>query len=553
MKWTRSVASVGVTVTVASMIGIWLMSPAFADQSGASAAQPAGSSTSTVVTTTSGAVRGLRATGYDQWLGIPYAADPAGQKRWTAPKPVTSWSGVRDATKFSDRCAQNSGWDPGYEKVTSTENCLALNVYVPHGAQGRLPVLTWIHGGGFTGGAGQDTDPRKFVQQGKAIVVTINYRLGALGFLDLPQLEQENPQGPGNYGLLDQQVALRWVHDNSARFGGDPSRVTIAGQSAGGSSVCDQLASPSAKGLFSGAIIMSGGCSMTSVADGRAASARFVQAAGCSTAADALACLRGKSAAELLTAQQTAGVRPSLGGTAFPTDPATVVPAGKFNRVPVLLGQVDNERALFTFQNYDYLGKPLTAAQYEALVTSTYGTKASKVLAEYPASSFPSADEAWTAVQNDQTAAVRQGLFRSLSKYVPTYAYEFAENDTPQFASIYLIQQKSEAARAFPFRATHVDDLGYLWEYLGQTLPYTDDELELSNQMISYWSGFVRTGNPNGDFTPSWPAYRSATDTLMSLVACKTSPATGQPPAACSALSTQFSTEHNTAFWNALT
>ncbi|GAA4496756.1 carboxylesterase family protein [Actinoallomurus oryzae] len=479
-------------------------------------------------------------------------ASPTGKSRWTAPRPAAGWSEVRDATRFGHRCAQTSGWDPGYENPTLTEDCLSLNVYAPKQAQGRRPVLVWIHGGGFTGGAGQDTNPREFVQQANAVVVTVNYRLGALGFLNLPQLRQASADGPGNFGLLDQQAALRWVQANIAGFGGDPRNVTIAGQSAGGSSVCDQIASPTAKGLFSRAIIMSGGCGMSSAADGEKTGLAFVQAAGCSGASDVLACLRGKPAADLLAAQQKAGVRPSVGGAAFPADPATAVPAGRTNRVPVLLGQVNNERSLFTFQNYDYVGKPLTADQYEALVRSTYGDDAGKVLAEYPVGEFDSPDVAWTTVQDDSASYTRQRLYAQLSRYVPTYAYEFAESDTPQFTSIYRIQQKSEAARNHPFGATHVDDLGYLWDYLGQTLPYTDDELDLSNQMIRYWGRFATTGDPNGAATPTWPKYSQRTDLMMSLVACDTSPATGKPPAACSAVTDRFGAEHDTAFWKSL-
>jgi para-nitrobenzyl esterase len=551
MKLTKAGGIAAAAIATAGLIGLAITSPVAA--LGQAGATHAAGPPSTVVQTTKGEVRGIAQTGYDAWLGIPYAANPTGQLRWTAPHPAASWSGVRDASKFSHRCAQGSGIDPGYENVTTTEDCLSLNVYVPHQASGKLPVVVWIHGGGFTGGAGQDTNPRKFAQQSKSVVVTVNYRLGALGFLNLPQLQQENPNGPGNFGLLDQQAALRWVQANISQFGGDRHNVTIAGQSAGGSSVCDQMSSPTAKGLFSQAIIMSGGCSMVSTANGLAASAKFVQLIGCAAAGDVLGCLRNKPAADIVAAQAQAGVRPSLGGAAFPTDPAVAVPAGNFNRVPVLLGQVNNERALFTFLSYDFLGNPLTAAQYESLVRSTYGANAEKVLAEYPVSSFDSPDVAWTTVQNDAASATRQTLYGNLSKFVPTYAYEFSESDTPQFASIYLLQQKSEVARNFPFGATHVDDLGYIWDYVGSTMPYDDDQLELSNQMIRYWGQFAAAGDPNSSNTPGWPTYRADTGVLMSLLACDTSPASTQPPAACSSTTGGFAQEHNIAFWNGLT
>lgn len=554
MGLTRLRSRTRTALAAVSVLALGLLSPVAADalRSGA-APQGAARASSLVVETTGGKVKGGSRTGYDQWLGIPYAATPTGDKRWTAPRPAAKWTGTRDATRFSDRCAQNSGWDPGYEKIITTEDCLDLNVYVPDGTRGRVPVVVWIHGGGNTGGAGQDTDPRKFVQQTGAIVVTVNYRLGALGFLNLPQLQAESEDGPGNYGLLDQQTALRWVRSNISRFGGDPANVTIAGQSAGAGAVCDELASPTAKGLFAHAVIVSGGCSLQSAASGQAQSQAFVRQVGCDSAPDVLACLRGKSAADILAAQKTAGVSPSLGGSAFPVNPAVAVRTGDFNRVPVMLGQTNSERGLFTFQNYDYLGTPMTPATYEAAVRSAYGANAAKVLAEYPVSAYGTPGEAWTAAQNGSTSYTRQQLIAALSQWVPTYAYEFAESDTPHFTSIFLLQQKSGTARDFPFGgAVHVDDLGYLWEYLGQTLPYDDDQLELSRQMITFWDRFAATGEPNGSGTPAWPAYSASTGEMMSLVACDTSPAGHQAPAACSRATRDFGEEHNLGFWASL-
>ncbi|MER6082834.1 carboxylesterase family protein [Streptomyces sp. NPDC001833] len=555
---TRPFSRTAVAWAAASMLGVGLLSPVAAQalstgSAPAAAAAAAARPSSLVVRTDAGKVRGDSRTGYDEWLGIRYAADPSGADRWKAPQPVVDWSGVRNATSFGNRCAQNTGWDPGYDKTITSEDCLALNVYVPHDAKANAPVVVWIHGGGSTGGAGQDTDPQKFVQQTGAVVVTINYRLGALGFLNLPQLQAESGDGPGNYGLLDQQAALRWVHTNIAQFGGDAKNVTIAGQSAGGSAVCDELASPTAKGLFAHAVIVSGGCSLVSEATARTQGAAFVKTVGCDTASDVPACLRAKPAAALLAAQKTSGVSPSVGGAAFPLNPGTAVQTGKINRVPVLLGQTNSERGLFTFQNYDYLGTPMTAAQYEQQVRSTYGTDAGKVLAEYPLGAYKSPDDAWTAVQNGSTSYTRQQLFTSLSKWVPSYAYEFAESDTPHFASVYLLQQKSQTARDFSFGgAVHVDDLGYIWEYLGQTLPYDDDQLELSHQMISYWGQFAASGNPNGPRTPNWPTYDPKSGALMSLKACDSDPATNQAPAACSKVSTGFAAEHDLAFWASL-
>ncbi|MEV6483643.1 carboxylesterase family protein [Streptomyces sp. NPDC051576] len=554
MTTTRPFNKSAIAFAAVGVLGLGLLSPVAADALRTGAGPVAATHPSSlVVRTDAGKVRGDSRTGYDEWLGISYAADPSGANRWKSPQPVAKWSGVRNATAFANRCAQNSGWDPGYEKTITSEDCLALNVYAPDKAKANAPVVVWIHGGGNTGGAGQDTDPRKFVDQTGAVVVTINYRLGALGFLNLPQLQIENKNGPGNYGLLDQQAALRWVHTNISQFGGNPKNVTIAGQSAGASAVCDELASPTARGLFAHAVIVSGGCSLQTAAAGQTQSAAFVKTVGCDTASDVLACLRAKPSAELLAAQKTAGISPSVGGTAFPLNPQTAVQTGNFNRVPVMLGQTNSERGLFTFQNYDYLGTPMTATVYEQQVRATYGANADKVLAEYPLSAYKTPDEAWTAVQNGSTSYTRQQLFTALSRYVPTYAYEFAESDTPHFTSIFRLQQKSATARDFPFGgAIHVDDLGYIWDYLGQTLPYDDDQLELSRQMITYWGDFAASGDPNGARTPNWPTYKPATGALMSLKACDTDPASNKAPAACSKVSDGFAAEHDLDFWASL-
>jgi para-nitrobenzyl esterase len=509
-----------------------------------------------VVQTADGALRGISRTNYDAYLGIPYAAPPVGDRRFKAPQPAAQWSGVRDATRFGDRCVQGSGWDPGYEQPITTEDCLYLNVYVPHAKwsderSGKRPVFVWIHGGGFTGGAGQDTDPRKYVEQSGAIYVTINYRLGALGFLNLPQLRAQG-EGAGNFGLLDQQAALRWVRRNIGQFGGDRRNVTIAGQSAGGSSVCDQMASPTARGLFQRAIIQSGGCSMTSQADADRAGQAYLETVGCAGTADVLACLRAKTPAELFEAQRTTpvGVRPSVGGRAFPLDPATAVQTGQFNRVPVISGQVDNERALSTFQNNDYTGKPVTAESYEATIRSTYGANADRVLATYPLSAYSSPSDALAQLSSDAATYTRLQTERQIAQWTRTFVYEFDEQETPQFVSIFRLQWQGEPARSFPFGATHVDELAYLWEYLGSTLPLTDDELELSDQMIGFWSAFQYRATPNGPYLPTWPRFNRS-QRFMSLNACETPESSDEPPTACSEARdiSSLVADHKLDFW----
>src|SRR3954451_25367201 len=371
--------------------------------------------------TSDGAVRGLSRTNYDAWIGIPYEQQPVGERRFKEPASVQRWSGARDTTHFGGRCTQNADLDPGYEQSIYNEDCLYLNVYAPH-TRGKHPVLVWIHGGGFTGGAGQDTDPRKYVDETGAVFVTINYRLGALGFLNVPQLRKEG-DGAGAFGLLDQQAALRWVRENIDRFGGDARNVTIAGQSAGGSSVCNQLASPSARKLFDRAIIVSGSCSMVAQDAADTTGQALLKAVGCES--DTVNCLRSRTPQQLLAAQT--GIRPSVGSSAFPTDPAIAVPKGQINRVPVISGQVHDERTLFAFQDYDYKGTPVMPAQYETLIRSTWGANADKVLAAYPVSAYPSPSAALAAVNTDSQAYTRRQVQTALAQYTPTYVYQFDE------------------------------------------------------------------------------------------------------------------------------
>ena len=254
-------------------------------------ATPSPAANATLVQTASGAVRGAFADDHLLFAGIPYAAPPVGPLRWRAPQPPARWQGVRDASKFGARCTQDTTNDPDFGRSVS-EDCLTLNVWTPNPSAGRaVPVMVWIHGGGFVNGSGDIYDSRWMVAQGDIIVVTLNYRLGALGFLAHPALGANDDVG--NYGFADQQAALRWVRDNIANFGGDPNKVTIAGESAGAMSVCDDLVAPGSAGLFRAAILQSGPCGAE--ADRAAAeqvSLAYAAAAGCADPATAADCLR---------------------------------------------------------------------------------------------------------------------------------------------------------------------------------------------------------------------------------------------------------------------
>jgi para-nitrobenzyl esterase len=489
--------------------------------------------TDAVVPTDKGAVRGTVKTTYTEWLGIPYAAPPVGPLRWKAPQPAAPWSGVRDATRPGNACVQGTGWDPGYERPTLTEDCLYLNVYRPHGATAEkpVPVLLWIHGGGLRGGAGYDTDPRKFVTQGGVVFVTFNYRLGAMGFLSLPSLTKEDGDAVGDYGMLDQQAAIRWVHDNIRRFGGDPAQVTIAGQSAGGRSVCMQLVSPTNAGLFARAIHQSGSCGAVPRAEGEKAGARVAEALGCTDPSTAAACLRARSAADILATQDQGRFTTVFGGRHFPLPPEEAVRTGRFNQVPVMIGQTHDERTQSMFAQRDYVGRPVTKAQYVEEIRKSYGAHADAVLERYPVSAYWSPTVALATVDGDAASCERLALFGHLAAHTSTYAYEFDEQDPPPFVSIWRLNT------TFRFGATHVNELGYVFDYLRQALPFSAAQGELSNQMISYWTTFVKAGDPNNAFVPRWPRYSSEAHEVMSLKAAGTK------------VKTDFADDHKCGFW----
>jgi para-nitrobenzyl esterase len=276
-----------------------------------------------VVRTQEGRVRGVAHATYREFSGVPYATPPVGQLRWKPPRPHAPWHGVLDATQLPVDCAQPTSWDQATNTTVqvTNEDCLRLNVItpasVPHGH--KLPVLVFIHGGAFTGGGGRYFDPSQLAADGRMVVVTINYRLGVLGFLDHPALDGPGHGGAeGNYGLMDQQLALKWVARNVKGFGGDPHRVTIAGESAGGGAVCAQLTSPAARGLIDGAIMESlwnPRCRFAERAAAETQGAQIAEKVGCGNAADVAACLRATPVADLLRAQAGLLWRPVVGGS----------------------------------------------------------------------------------------------------------------------------------------------------------------------------------------------------------------------------------------------
>lgn len=478
-----------------------------------------------VVQTEDGAVRGALAEGYRLFQGIPFAAPPVGDLRFRPPAPVEPWNGVRDATEPGSPCPQPQFPDLG--TIASTdEDCLFLNVTTPAGLAGRrgdLPVMVWIHGGYFILGAGSDYDARTLAVDGDVVVVTVNYRLGPLGFLAQQDLSAQNGDvASGSAALLDQQAALRWVQRNIAAFGGDPDTVTVAGESAGAASVCAQLTSPTARGLFDRAIAQSFSCTARyeDLATAEARGDQVAAAVGCAGGIDVAACLREVGVEELLRAWLGAlpeGGAFVVGGSALPVQPADAIATGEYARVPILHGNNRDENTLFTPDTpLVSTGAPpsptLTAEEYAAELTARHGDRAEEVLARYPADAYPSPLRALAAVYSDAGPPT----VLSTCAHVDAYAALSAAPGRPR---VYAYQFRDRTASPlidlpfpdYPEDASHGAELPYLFPGLFGA-PLTPEQQELSATMVRYWTTFAATGDPNDPGVPRWHRHRSSGD-----------------------------------------
>ncbi|KAA2252912.1 carboxylesterase family protein [Solihabitans fulvus] len=500
-------------VLLSSLVVVLGMAPATAaglDRSDVAAQQAKGER---VVRVETGALRGRDAHGTWTFDDIPYAAPPVGALRWSPPQPAAAWSGARDATRPGNRAwqAKDNGFgllpvdlNPGRTPQPMSEDSLDLNVRTPGGTD--RPVLVWIHGGSFTGGSGAAYDTTKLAAKG-IVVVTINYRLGALGFLADPALD---PQGTGgDYGLQDQQAALRWVQRNIASFGGDPHRVTIAGESAGGISVAAHLVAPGSRGLFSAAILESGDASSTvPLAKAREASETFVtKTLGVPNGPDRAASLRALGAKEITDKQDQLtypiplghlnySQKPWLvsGGSVLPEDPATAIRAGRAARVPVLTGTNKDEMRILGF----LVAKsgPVTSASYGDYLDFMGGPAA---LVHYPLVPGAQPPVALGAALTDGWVGDVRDQALALSRRAPVYAYEFAD------------RAPALPGATFDLGAYHTAELPYLFGVADLPVRLTADQQRLSRQMVDYWANFVRTGNPNGIRTATtWPTLPAA-------------------------------------------
>ncbi len=494
-----------------------------------------------------GPVTGVVTTVMDEFLGIPYAEPPVGDLRWTPPVPHDPWTTPRDGSTFGSRCPQATS--PFGQTTDNSEDCLFLNVYVPHrkavaehDLTRKRPVMVWIHGGAFQVGESDDYDPTKLVTLGDVVVVTINYRLGTLGFMAHPALSAESPAGiSGNYGILDQQLALHWVQDNIAAFGGNPKHVTIFGESAGGISVLSQLASPLAAGTFHRAIVESGAVFVQPTLDtAEQQGTAFADAVGCSD--QTAECLRNLSVGDILANQPVTlqSSTPVIDGVVLPVDFRTAFKTGAFNRVPLIQGSNHDEMRLFVAIGFDLAAGPVTAADYSASTAALLGIPqgaADLLVPHYPLANYASPDLALSALATDAAFACNAAAVdRYLSGFVPTYAYEFNDTTAPELFV---------PAVSFPYGAAHASELQYLFN-LPSPLPpqpLDADQQQLSDDMARYWTRFAKTGRPTAPHAPRWPRYNVdafPSAGLLSLVS----------PSPDIAFASSFAIDHKCGFWD---
>jgi len=492
-----------------------------------------------IVQTANGRVEGtILPSGVRAFKGIPYAAPPVGDLRWRPPQPVANWDGVRPAYRFSPQCMQARIFgDMNFRSEGMSEDCLYLNVWTPaESADERLPVLVYFYGGGFMAGDGSEPryDGESMAKRG-IVAVTLNYRLGIFGFFSHPELSAESPHGAsGNYGLLDQAAALRWVRQNIAAFGGDPERVTIAGESAGSISVSAQMASPLSKDLIAGAIGESGSLMGTltpvPLSEGEASGVQFATAIGATSLAD----LRAISSTQLLEASSKPGVPRfpiTVDGYFFPESPEQIFATGRQASVPLLLGWNSEE------MNYRALLRQHepTPENFAMVVRELYGDRADEVLAVYHASTEEEVIQAATDLAGDRFIGFSTWKWYELHRQTgraPVYRYYYTRprppmrpemgNAVPGLAGGVVSGTAAQANPTPPPRgAVHSAEIEYALGNLAtnEVYAWTPDDYKVSETMQSYFANFIKTGDPNGSGLPEWPVADSgAEDASMVMV-----------------------------------
>ncbi|WP_164919589.1 carboxylesterase/lipase family protein [Hansschlegelia zhihuaiae] len=510
------------------------------------------------VTTDSGPVKGSLVDGVAQFKGIPYAAPPVGKLRWRPPKRPEPWTQVRDATEFGPTCLQVTTLGPFAGPPSMEEDCLYLNVYSPNvdpDGKGKLPVIMWIHGGGNLDGASNGYDGSKLARQGHVVVVTINYRLGLLGFMAHPAIDAEGHPF-ANYGILDQQEAMRWIKRNIAAFGGDKNNVTIGGQSAGSVDSETHVMSPLAKGLFHRAIYQSVLLEPESLESAQAKGKAFSVAAGCGSGEDEATarCLRNLTARQIYDLSGTASTQASYissivqDGKIIPGQYLDAIEKGDFNHVPLLSGTTKDELTFAIGITEYFSGPPRVAtseADFEAAVNS-YGGAAypagtlKKVRQFYPLESYPSPGQALNRLLTDPLVCQHRAHNQAYVGKVPIYYYEFADRTAP---SIFpkmpgfepLAYHTGDIQYVFP--GWHGGDKGVQHELNAQ-------QEELSDEIVASWTNFAWTGNPNGQGNRPWPKYSNEPNRPSIL--------SQNVPTSSVISDAQFNAEHQCDFWESI-
>jgi para-nitrobenzyl esterase len=480
-----------------------------------------------VATTTDAKFEGVSKSGVSEFLGIPYAKPPVGNLRWMPPQPAAKWTSVRKADQFGPTCAQVTTLGPFAGPPNNNEDCLYLNVFTQD-LKAKLPVLVWIHGGGYYDGASNDYDAAKLVTRGRLVVVTLNYRLNLFGFMAHPAIDAEG-HAFGNYGIMDMQAALQWVKRNIAAFGGDPDNVTVGGQSAGAGASTALVVSPGSKGLIHRAIFQSGGYTPFATKETAEEKGRkFAAAAGCNAKdeKDTGKCLRALPAAKIEALAGTANATspivggPLLDGAIIPRQLIDAFGSGQFNQVPIMMGTTRDE-GNFTNGITQYF-KPgraaLTEADFRAYLQRTYGGNAGpgggppaypkgtldKVLAHYPVNKA-GAQMAWDSAHSDVQACRGQYTVAALEPHVPVFMYLF--ND--RTAQTYFPKMPGYQPLAY-----HTADIPYLFTGYhggpeGVSITLKAAQQKLSDRLVDAWANFARTGNPNGKSDATWPRWKS--------------------------------------------
>jgi len=466
------------------------------------------------VMTTEGAVKGFEEQGYGvcAWKGIPYAAPPVGDLRWKKTQPPLPRSAVLEATQVGMSCPQKEEITSGGKSIGFSEDCLFLNIWSPKNQDnGKLsPVMVYFHGGGFQQGSGGYTmyDGKYLAGQKDVVLVTVNYRIGALGFLALPELRQEDPDGStGNYGILDQIQALKWLKANIKNFGGDPNRIMIFGQSAGGMSVCVLMVSPLSEGLFERAVSMSGPCELFfTMEEGFEQGKEFAERVGCS-GDRVLDCLRSKPADALVVKSGNRllnlGVTyaPHIDGYVLPDFPIKLIKQGKYHRVPFMVGNTKEELRLYTmmFSGIGLIQPHTINWLMRKLVAGNY---VEEILAMYNYKDYRRPIDLFLNVATDMVfSGPAWQMAEAMWDKNPVYMYRVDWND-------HNFPHKMGAFHGIdvPLVFGTIQDKNFLSQLLASK-PVLERAKPLSEQMMSYYTNFARTGNPNGEGLLEWTAY----------------------------------------------